>query len=259
MYYTKLKAIIMILISSTTGLITGGCRSSVPTTQQFNTGMIYMFPGIEGNRITLCEARRAFRNRGIKSAILTHKWKYPFFLPAMNLIDYKANQKQAQEVANKITEYHKNHPNQPIDLVGYSGGGGLAVLVVENLPEDIHPRNIILVQAAISPEHNLTKVLKKINGKMINICSQADWLFLGMGTRVLGTIDRKMECSAGMNGFNLKKSVPDKYLRKKLVQKPWHLKQLKSGRWGGHLGIMAYHYNLKHVAPWLLVNQETKQ
>ncbi len=209
-----------------------------------------MFPGIEGNTWSLAEAHRAFREGGVDCAILSYQWKHPFS-PFENLTDYETNRNEALQVADNIIQYRNAHPEQPIDLVGYSGGGGMVVMVAEALPEDIHLRNIILVHAAISRDYDLTKALRRIDGRLVNFYSEADWLVLGLGTQIFGTIDRKNTVSAGMKGLDLAKAVPNIEQRHKVKQHAWSPNQIGKGHLGGHFSINFYAFNKMYVVPYV--------
>jgi pimeloyl-ACP methyl ester carboxylesterase len=234
-------------------LINAGCfHTPKPTLDQTQAGLCYVFPGISGGPWYLGEAYRGYRDAGVQAEVRIDEWETPVFDGLGHLSDYERNRKHARIVAEEIQVYRKVNPTAPIDLVGYSAGGGIAVLVTESLPPTINLRNVVLVQAAVAPEYDLGEVLRRINGRLINIYSERDWFILGLGTRVFGTVDRTFTASAGKNGFTLKRAVPDDALRKKVVQQPWTSKMVYTGHWGQHGGILLYQWNRDFVAPWLL-------
>jgi len=196
------------------------------------------------------EARRAFRDGGYEGAIRTHDWNRAGGALA-NLMDYKGNRQAAAEVAEQIVAYRREHLWCPIDLVGYSGGAGMALMVAEALPEDIRLRNIILVQGAVSPDYDLSQVMDRVEGKIVNFYSPYDWLLLGVGTWFWGTMDRAHVVSAGNKGFDADRAVPDEIQRAKLEQYRWSGKMLASGHLGGHFSILFYQWNKEYVVPYL--------
>ena len=212
-----------------------------------------MIPGIEGRASMLAEACRGLEDAGIRSAIEVYDWQRAELFGALaNLVDREQNLRHAAEIASAITTYARAHAGRSIDVVGYSGGGGLAVMVAEALPEDVRLRNLILVQAAISPDYDLGAALARIEGKLINFHSAFDWAILGLGTRAFGTMDRANVASAGMVGFDLAVAVPDETLRRRIEQPEWTLAMLTSGHYGGHLGMLTYGWNRKYLAPYLI-------
>lgn len=232
-------------------LCTGCWNPPAPTARQLDTGLVWMFPGVEGGPWSLKQAHDALRDAGVKSAIRVHNWQRPFGA-ITNLIAYERNRRDAVAIAESILEYRGAHPDAPIDLVGYSGGGGVAVMVAEALPKQCRLRNVVLAQAAISPSYDLRPALRKVDGKLVSFYSPLDWIILGSGTTVFGTIDRTFVPSAGKDGFDTRAAVRDEALREHFEQRVWTGKMLAEGHYGGHFGILLYAWNKQFVAPYLL-------
>jgi hypothetical protein len=232
-------------------LVISGCQSAKPTVSQLDTGMIWVFHGVEANLPRTEQVVAAYRKAGVTSAVYIFDWKRPIG-GLFNLMDYEGNKKKAQEVAENIAYYRERHPHQPIDLVGYSGGGGMVIMVVEALPENIRIRNILLVQSAISPDYDLTKVLNRIDGKLINYYCPLDWFFLGLGTSLFGTMDRVNVDAVGKVGFNIEEAVPDPSQRELVTQRSWTEDMRPFGHPGDHIGIYAPVWNENYIAPHLL-------
>ncbi len=192
------------------------------------------------------------RDAGVTAEVRVHPWKRPVYDVLGHLQDLETNRAEAVNVARMLGEYRRGHPAARIDLVGYSGGGGQALLVAEALADDVRPFNIVLVQPGVSPTWDLTTTLRKIDGQVINFCCATDWFILGAGTKVFGTIDRKKVAAAGKNGFDVAAAVPDPAQRERLVQRPWTREMLRRGHIGNHLSMMLYAWNREYVAPYLL-------
>ena len=93
-----------------------------------------------------------------------------------------------------------------------------------------------------------------MTGQLVNFYSPNDWLILGLGTQLLGTMDREYTESAGKVGFDLEKSVVDPELRGKVVQHGWTLETLKeSHHLGNHFSMAFYQWNRDQVAPYLRI------
>ncbi|MBN2211711.1 MAG: alpha/beta hydrolase [Sedimentisphaerales bacterium] len=229
----------------------GGCRQAPPRDEELQRGAVWMFSGVEGGYALLAGARQGLRDAGVNQAIYTCEWGRPFDI-FTNLCDLRRNRAVAACVAEEICAYRRNYPTQSIDLIGYSGGGGIVLLVAETLPEDVHLHNVILVHPAVSPDYDLTPALRRLDGQMIHYYSDWDIFILGLGTSVFGTIDRKFTASAGQKGFDLEQAVSDPALRGKLLQCKWTPEQIASGHFGEHFGIGFYGWNKDYVAPHLL-------
>jgi hypothetical protein len=230
-----------------------GCfKTPVPTLREEQRGLVWVCPGIGGGAWYLGSVYHAFRDAGVGAEISIQEWDTPFYNAFGHLTQYCANRAQAATAAKKITEYRQQHPGAPIDLVGYSAGGGMAVMIVEALPCDIGLRNVVLVQAAVSPTHDLSGALQRINGHLVNLYSQLDCFVLGVGTKALGTVDREFVASAGKVGFDVEKAVPDEGQRARLSQQPWTPGMIWVGHLGNHASILMYWWNKAYVAPYLL-------
>lgn len=229
-----------------------GCASlSTPKPEQLDVGLIWMFPGVEGGPAAMDRAYRGLRAGGVTAGIQVYDWNRPFGLIS-NLVSYEGNRMEAARIAAEITEFARENPRAPIDLVGYSGGGGLAIMVAEALPPEVRLRNVILAQPAISPEYNLSRALQRVSGVMVNFHSRLDFVVLGLGTKVMGTLDRQHGPSAGMSGFNVAVAVPDSSQRSRLVQRAWSGEMIGAGHLGGHSGMLTYGWNKMYVAPYLV-------
>ena len=205
-----------------------------------------MIPGIDGQASRLSGAYQGLRDAGIDGYIEIIPWGTSRWQALQNLMDLPANKKRAEKIATRLIELRQEHPDQLLTLIGFSGGGGLAILSVEDLPDDVLLDRIILVAAAISNDYDLSKVLGHCKDRLINFYSGQD-LIVGLGTELFGTIDRKKTISAGHSGF----LDADGRLRRseKLVQIPWTPAWTQYGHHGGHIGYLSRSWARHVLAP----------
>jgi len=228
-----------------------GCRHGGGA-QAESRGLVYLFPGVCTTPHAYDRVLRGYRDGGVTSAIRVDEWETPFFDLFGQLQDLERNRAHAAKIADEIMQYRGEHPDAPIDLVGYSAGGGIAVLVTEALPAEVGLRNVVLAQCAVSPMYDLSKALQRIDGKLVNLHAPNDWFILGLGTATFGTVDRAKTPSAGKDGFDLAAAAPDAKLRAKVVQQSWTSDTFwETGHAGFHHGLFGYLWNRKCVAPWL--------
>lgn len=243
------RIVVSIVAGCFCACLSGCAERDTPSVAASQAGLVYMFPGIEGAPIWLRDARRGLRDGGVKAEIRLFDWKRPLG-NLINLTALPANRVKARDVAAQIAVFHQRFPDAPIDLVGYSGGGGMAVFVAEALPNDVQLHTIVLAQAALSPTYDLTAALSHTD-RIVNLYCRSDWLVLGAGTRLLGTMDRQHVVSAGRVGFDAERAVPDPHLRGRLVQRALGAASRRAGHAGGHLGCLGRRWNREMVAPWL--------
>ncbi len=77
----------------------------------------------------------------------------------------------AQKIANEIIEYHNNHPDEPIRLVGHSHGGNVAIMVVNILAENaIEVDTLITIATPVRKDYQL----KAPVGQHLNVYTYGD-------------------------------------------------------------------------------------
>lgn len=229
-------------------LLPTGCADPKPSQVIVSGGgLVVILPGVEGNKWQLTGTVNGLRDAGLDREIDIIPWGSPPLHSIQNLTNYAENQKRAQRIATRIADYHREFPDQPVTLIGFSGGGGLAVMAAEVLPNDVTLDRLILIGAAVAPDHDLAHVLSRCSHGVINFYSAADWFILGVGTQVFGTIDRKNTSSAGHVGF----LDGEGKLRETsgLTQIAWELDWIKTGHDGGHIGWLARNWARDYLAP----------
>lgn len=212
-------------------------------------GVIVMLPGVEGGAWQLGDVRAGLVKAGVTDDLVAVNWGVRPFGSLINLTDIKANRRRAISMADEIAQHSRSHPGQPIQLVGFSGGGGLAKLIVDSLPSDVMLDQVVLIAAAISPEADLTQTLTHARRGVVSFYSPQDKIMLGWGTRTMGTIDRSKSDSAGYVGFR----SPNGGLRvqERLKQIPWTPAWRRLGHDGGHIGWLSKAWAAEVLAPIL--------
>jgi pimeloyl-ACP methyl ester carboxylesterase len=216
-------------------------------------GLIFMLPGIDGQPASLQAAYEGIRDGGVEAEIRAFDWG-PAALT--NLTNYERNRAAAASLAEEIVAFQDAHPDVPVELVGYSGGGGMVLLTLESLPAGHSVRKAIIVQAGVSPDYDLTAALSHIEDRLVSFCCPTDWFVLGVFTELMGTIDRAHTESAGKDGFDTQRAIPDPSLAGKLEQVCWTPDMREAGHLGGHNGMFRYEWNRQYVAPYLLLEQD---
>jgi pimeloyl-ACP methyl ester carboxylesterase len=164
--------------------------------------------------------------------------------PGLNLSDIwntDQHERHAREIADYIVQYKQQHPAAPVYVLGCSAGGQVALRAIELLPDGVSVTAATLLSAAVSPRRDVTGVLAHLDGPLINSCSLLDFAILGLGTRIVGTGDRKRSASAGMVG--LRSRDP------RVVNVSWRPSMIFTGRMGGHNSCMAPAYIARYLTP----------
>ncbi len=209
-----------------------------------------MLTGAEGRSIYNECIGAGLVEGGVDWAIEIDDWT-SLFGPLASLQDQQRNRRQADRIAQRIVRYRQGRPGRPVILIGQSGGGGLAPWVVEALPEGTKVDGVILIAPALSPQYPLGRALSRSRRGIVNFHSQMDWVILGLGTSVFGTIDGERVDSAGKVGFTTPENE-DIELYDRLYQVPWSMEMAQKGHFGGHLTSSSIWFVREYVAPLVL-------
>lgn len=218
-------------------------------------GLVVILPGIEGPSYWNHEIARGLSEGGVEAAIEIHDWGTP--IPGgmlINIADLERNRAEAARLRDRLLAYRRGHPTQGIHVIGHSGGGGIAVLAVEMLPEDVRVSTVILLAPALSPDYDLTPALRRTSGGIFNYYSKLDAAFLGAGTTVAGTIDRRHTPAAGAVGFDAPPGATPSSGSPygKLVQVAWTPKMRMYGNLGDHMGWTSRGFVRRYLAPLIM-------
>lgn len=152
---------------------------------------------VEGDRQFLL----ALRAGGCPHAMETFDWTDGHNgLPA--LWHAQGSTEPAEQLAGRIVELARRTPWRPIDLTADSSGGGVALAALAQLPPDVRVRTVVLSSPAVSRGYDLGPALAHVDGRLISFRSGGDWVILGLGTWLFGTVDGRHESGAGRVGFD---------------------------------------------------------
>jgi pimeloyl-ACP methyl ester carboxylesterase len=225
-------------------------------------GYTIVLPGIEGASVFNSNIAQGLVAGGVPTAIEVDDWTTgcsPLFL--YHLQAHARNRGHAQRLADKIVAYQDQYPGRPVNLIGHSGGGAMALMTLEALPPGRSAHCVVLIAPAISPGYDLRTALSRVEAGVWNFHSPYDGLFLVAGTAVFGTIDRRHTSSAGAFGFKLPAELSPaeaQLYEARLRQVPFDKTMMRRGNLGGHFGATAIPFVRHHIAPLLLLPTDSQ-
>lgn len=233
--------------------LVAGCNRSQPylSPQRAEKGLAIVLPGIEGRGLLNEAICTGLNKGGIDWAIELYDWTTG--VPGNYLYHLRAesrNRREAIRIAERVQSYSRAHPGRPVVLVGQSGGGAIAVWAAEALPLRGAISGIVLLAPALSPGYDLAPALDKTQRGIVSFYSPRDWIFLGMGTSIYGTMDGKYTQSAGRVSFRTPE-IRRRPAYAKLFQASWNRDMSETGYTGGHLSSGAEKFVATYVAPLL--------
>ncbi len=249
-----------VLLAALVAPLAGCATPDLCTADRLRQGLVLVLPGIEGPSFLNAALVRGLEEGGVPSALEVYDWGTgsPFgFL--IHLTAAGRNQRQAEAIAARIRRYKSLFPDRPVHLIGHSGGAGVALLALEALPREPIVTSAHLLAAAVSPTYDLRAALSRTEYGIWSFYSSRDVGFLGVGTTVLGGIDRAHRPSAGAVGFQLPEGInkPGRELyRRKLHQVPYSSTMARSGNKGGHIGWASRRFARDWIAPMILADME---
>lgn len=229
----------------------GGCtrEGKYMSVDRLERGLVVVLPGIEGRSPLNSAIAEGLDEGGVNWGIEIWDWT-SIWGPGYNLRASERNHRQARDLAYRINRYRTTFPGRPVVLVGMSGGAAIAAWAAESLHPAQNIDGAILINAALSPSYNLTPALNNMRRGMVSFYSERDWVLLGLGTQMLGTMDGKHSVGAGKERFVIPPAMPDAYTR--LYQIGWTREMARSGHSGGHLSSAASGFVARYIAPLVL-------
>ena len=212
--------------------------------------LLLHLPGIGGKRSIDVAMTRGFKQGGFTGEIEIYDWTEED-AGLRSLISTARNHKEAQLIADKITQRFDRDPLSPIYLTCHSGGGGIAIWALEDLPARVKIQTVVLMSPALSPTYDLTAALRHVSGKAYVFSSIDDVLVLGTGCQLLGTIDGVKTQAAGMVGFKMP-ATADAGQYAKLIPEPYNPAWIQYDDYGNHVGGMTHLFGQLVLAPLVL-------
>ncbi len=215
-------------------------------------GVVFVVGGVGGFDFVGSSAQKALPRAGVRHEIREFVWTHGWGQILKDLQDTRHLLRKADQLAAEVLLVRATRPEQPVFLVGKSGGTALVLAAAERLPPQTVER-IILLSPAVSPAFDLSAAFRATKGEIVSFYSRYDQLVLGWGTRQFGTADRVYGPSAGLCGFVVPPDLDeaDRACYQRLVQIPWNPAMILKGHTGSHVGTSMPAFLAKEVAPWL--------
>lgn len=222
-------------------------NASYTTPAMKSKGIIYILPGIQGMDDHYDTIRDGLRRAGVRSAIEIHLWgsQIPGVKLALNQMATDAGRDWGRKIADDICEYQRVYPGRSVHLIGQSGGSAMAVFVLEALAESdaSSVTGVILLDASLSADYDLTVALSKSTQGIVNFRNSEDVAVLGVGTAAMGNVDGGHGDSAGRTGFE---ASPPKLYRVKVTP------NMVDGSDASHFADTSVAFTVKYIAPWIM-------
>jgi pimeloyl-ACP methyl ester carboxylesterase len=206
-------------------------------------------PGIDGPHRMNRDMLMGLKQGGIRQTRIYDWTGNDSGIDALRAI--KHNHAQAKHVARLIVTFVKAHPNTRVHVVSHSGGAGVAVWALEDLPANVKVYSLVLLSSALSPAYDLSAALSHVEHRAFAFNSFKDSIILGVGTMLYGTIDRVKTPAGGQVGFVMPTGA-DAEQYKKLQQFEYDPLWSRFDNRGDHMGPLHALFAKQILAPLLL-------
>jgi pimeloyl-ACP methyl ester carboxylesterase len=244
---------VLVLVHTSCGCL--GTRHEVQSLEPLTgneAGVVFSVDGAGGFLATTDSLRTAVGRQGLALRVEPVEWSHGWGRVIADQTDICYARVQGRRLAERVTAFRSACPGAAIYLVGHSAGCMVALAAVEELPPGTVDR-VVLLAPSLSAAYDLRPALRGVRGGIDVFCSRRDWLYLGLGTIVVGTADRRWSAASGRVGFRPPEG-PNEDLTPyaKLHQHPWNECQGWTGNQGGHYGGYQPAFLRAYVLPLLV-------
>lgn len=237
----------------------GGCKSLhtlapvvPPATQPIAPPTPYHLHlcGIGGYRWLDKNMLRGLQDGGLDGEVQAYDWTGSDVGLGALLVKAR-HEEQSHKVAQMILDASNAEPGRRITITCHSAGAGIVAWALEQLPPGVNVETVVMLAPALSPTYDLTPALRHINGKLYVFYSAYDVAVLGLGTKMMGTVDGVKTDAAGRVSFTMPRTA-DPVQYEKLVQFPYSSSWMKLGNIGDHIGPLSRSFAREILAPLML-------
>jgi pimeloyl-ACP methyl ester carboxylesterase len=243
-------------------VLVGGCATAgstrIASESLRRKGLVIILPGIEGKSSLNEHIRQGLVAAGVDCAIEIHQWGLlvPVVKMLANQINVPGNYAAGRQIAKVIAAYQDRYPDNPVYLIGHSGGGGIAVFALEALEKMPGNRRItgaVLLSPSISASYDLTVALQHTRQGIANFYNESDVAVLGIATTIWGNVDGGHGAAAGRSGFDRPglDNTPEKVFAYSKLYQVKITRAMVSSRFGAHTATAGVAFIAAYVAEWI--------
>lgn len=211
------------------------------------SGTVFLVGGINDVGLVTGGWKRGLRAAGLPHELAHFRWQQgpAAVLTFADLWRTAHHRRKAAELADAI---RSARGSGPVHVLAHSAGTAVTAYALESLRDDESITSAAFVGSGLSPRHDLTPTLARCRAGVLSVESRLDLFYLGVGTLLLGTCDRRWRPAAGLVGF---RPPSDSRRYEKLHAFRWSPGSVKRGWLGGHLSVAAPRFARTVLAEWV--------
>lgn len=246
-------ALCLIFLSTAagSGCAAGRSRVCAYTSPLPPVGVVFVADGAGDFQITSRELADVVAETGAPLLVETVPWSHGYGRVLADHVDYAHAREEGARLAARIAAYRCAGGQSDVYLLGYSAGATVALAAAEHLPPNGAAR-VVLLAPSVAADYDLRPALRGARDGIDVFTSARDWAYLGVGTGLWGTSDRRWTAAAGRVGFAPRVETPlDATLYDRLRLHPWDPQVAWTGHRGGHAGSHRPDFLRAYVLPLL--------
>ena len=215
-----------------------------------NRGIIFLLGGINDVWVVGQAWRRGLQAAGLPHRIELIRWQQGLWaaLTFADLWRTAYHRQVASDLARQIRQTQSEYPGEPVHVMGHSAGTAIAALALEELGPAEAVTSAVFVGSGLSSRYDLSRALAGTRTGILSVESWFDLFFLGIGTSLLGSADRRWGPAAGMVGF---RRPSDPVMAERLQSKRWTPPLIRQGWLGGHISVASPWFVRDTLAAWV--------
>ena len=210
-----------------------------------------LLPGILGEQFWDKNIKAGIEKSNFSGDVEIYDWTLGPLAMGLNM---GGNARQVQYLTNRIQEFKQAYPNRPLYLIGHSGGCRMAVLTMEQLPDQCQINRAVLLSPCMDSNYDLRLAMNHTSNGIVAFNSPLDIPISLPLTAAQGLFHGKVKMSAAVFGFRFPKQIlPEEkpIYQKMLSQKQYRPDMLGTGHIGGHFGWTVPEFVSQYVVPSL--------
>lgn len=230
-----------------------GPRTSLSALPVPARAQVVVLDGAGGTEVTSRSLDQVVREDRLPLEVVPFDWSHGWLRFIADSRDREHLECQAQHLANYLISVRAARPNLPIHVLAYSAGTAVIARAAKYLPPNTLDR-VVLLAPAIAAQTDIRRLLLASRQGVDVFTSDRDWVVLGIGTGIVGTIGGCYGKAAGREGFEpiVESPADARMYAARLRQFPWVQDYCWTGNIGQHGGGHLPRFLAAYIAPSFL-------
>ncbi len=170
-------AALTMLFGACAGMGSGKPKALAKQEDHTEKGYVFYLDGVGGETAGKNwseSVKQGLLDGGFQGTGEVFTWEKGSGLEVNNGTSESYKRKRADELSWDIEDKVEEFPEAPVEIIGRSGGGEVALYALEVLPETVQVENVILLGSSLPEDYDLTEALKRVKVSLTVFKSPTD-------------------------------------------------------------------------------------